>query len=184
MAVVHEQKFYILRTVTGKEIKVKDKIEAEISTTDLGRFVSRVFVPMEKVVSQRNGKKIVKERPSLPGYIIVEAALVADTAFRLRNTEGVIGFLGGTRGSEPEPMSPAEVERLMKRADDIALGEGEYEIEYFVGDVVKVIDQAFAGCEAVVEEVTPERRKLKVKVKMFGRQMPLELDYAQVAKEL
>lgn len=184
MAEVNEKKFYILRAVTGKEYKVKEKLDAEISFTELGRYVSQVFVPTEKVVSQRNGKKIVKERPSLPGYIIVEAALVGDVAFRLRTTEGVIGFLGGSRGSDPEPMKRSEVERLMSRADEIALGEGEYEIDFYVGDIVKVVDDAFAGCEAVVEEVTPEKRKLKVKVKMFGRQIPLELGYAQVAKEL
>lgn len=184
MAEVNEKKFYILRTVTGKEHKVKEKLDAEINFTDLGRYVSQVFVPVEKVVSQRNGKKIVKERPSLPGYIIVEAALVGDVAFRLRNAENVIGFLGGSRGTAPEPMKRSEVERLMSRADEIALGEGEYEIEFFVGDVVKVVDDAFTGCEAVVEEVTPDKRKLKVKVKMFGRQIPLELGYAQVTKEL
>lgn len=184
MAEVSEKKFYILRTVTGQEYKVKSKLEAEINFTDLGRYVSQVFVPVEKVVSQRNGKKIVKERPSLPGYIIVEAVLVGDVAYRLRNAEGVIGFLGGSRGTKPEPMKRSEVERLMSRIDDIALGEGEYEIEFFVGDVVKVVDDAFTGCEAVVEEVTPEKRKLKVKVKMFGRQIPLELNYAQVVKEL
>ncbi len=184
MAEVNEKKFYILRAVTGKEYKVKEKLEADMAYTDLGRYVSQVFVPTEKVVSQRNGKKIVKERPSLPGYIIVEAALVGDVAYRLRNTEGVIGFLGGSRRTEPEPMKRSEVERLMSRADEIALGEGEYEIEFFVGDVVKVVDDAFAGCEAIVEEVTAEKRKLKVKVKMFGRQIPLELGYAQVIKEL
>lgn len=184
MAEVNEKKFYILRAVTGKENKVKEDLDREIRLTELGRYVSQVFVPTEKVVSQRNGKKIVKERPSLPGYIIVEAALVGDVAFRLRSTPNVIGFLGGSRGTDPEPMKRSEVERLMSRADEIALGEGEYDIEFFVGDVVKVVDDAFAGCEAVVEEVLADKRKLRVKVKMFGRQIPLELGYAQVAKEL
>lgn len=184
MAGVNEKKFYVLRAVTGKEAKVKDDLDREIRLTDLGRYVSQVFVPTEKVISQRNGKKIVKERPSLPGYIIVEAALVGDVAFRLRSTPNVIGFLGGSRGSEPEPMNPLEVERLMKRADAIAESEGEYEIDFYVGDIVKVTDDAFAGCEATVEEVTPDKRKLKVMVKMFGRKIPLELSYAQVTKEL
>ncbi|MDY3091125.1 MAG: transcription termination/antitermination NusG family protein, partial [Porphyromonas sp.] len=143
MAVVNEKKFYILRAVTGKEAKVKDDLDREIRLTDLGRYVSQVFVPTEKVVSQRNGKKIVKERPSLPGYIIVEAALVGDVAYRLRSTPNVIGFLGGSRGSDPEPMNPLEVERLMKRADEIAESEGEYEIDFYVGDIVKVTDDAF-----------------------------------------
>ena len=96
----------------------------------------------------------------------------------------MIGFLGGSRGTDPEPMKRSEVERLMNRADEIALSEGEYEIDFNVGDIVKVMDDAFAGCEAVVEEVTPDKRKLKVMVKMFGRKIPLELSYAQVTKEL
>ena len=78
MAEVNEKKFYILRAVSGKENKVKEDLDREIRLTELGRYVSQVFVPTEKVVSQRGGKKIVKERPSLPGYIIVEAALVGD----------------------------------------------------------------------------------------------------------
>lgn len=184
MAEVSEKKFYILRAVSGKENKVKEDLDREIRLTELGRYVSQVFVPTEKVVSQRNGKKIVKERPSLPGYIIVEATLVGDVAFRLRSTPNVIGFLGGSRGADPEPMKRSEVERLMSRADEIALGEGEYEIDFYVGDVVKVVDDAFAGCEAVVEEVNTDKRKLKVMVKMFGRKIPLELGYAQVTKEL
>lgn len=184
MAEVSEKKFYILRAVSGKENKVKEDLDREIRLTELGRYVSQVFVPTEKVVSQRNGKKIVKERPSLPGYIIVEATLVGDVAFRLRSTPNVIGFLGGSRGADPEPMKRSEVERLMSRADEIALGEGEYEIDFYVGDVVKVVDDAFAGCEAVVEEVNADKRKLKVMVKMFGRKIPLELGYAQVTKEL
>ena len=184
MAEVNEKKFYILRAVSGKENKVKEDLDREIRLTELGRYVSKVFVPTEKVVSQRGGKKIVKERPSLPGYIIVEAALVGDVAYRLRNTPNVIGFLGGSRGTDPEPMKRSEVERLMNRADEIALSEGEYEIDFYVGDIVKVMDDAFAGCEAVVEEVTPDKRKLKVMVKMFGRKIPLELSYAQVTKEL
>lgn len=183
MAEVNEKKFYILRAVSGKEFKVKEDLDKEIKFTELGRYVSQVFVPTEKIVSQRNGKKIVKERPSLPGYIIVEAALVGDVAYRLRNTQNVIGFLGGSRGIDPEPMKRSEVERLMSQADAIALGEGEYDLEFFVGDIVKVMDDAFAGCEAVVEEVTPDKHKLKVMVKMFGRKIPLELGYAQVTKE-
>ena len=101
MAEVNEKKFYILRAVSGKENKVKEDLDREIRLTELGRYVSQVFVPTEKVVSQRGGKKIVKERPSLPGYIIVEAALVGDVAYRLRNTPNVIGFLGGSRGTDP-----------------------------------------------------------------------------------
>lgn len=183
MAELAEKKFYVLRAVSGKENKVREQLEAEIKLTDLGQYVSQVIIPTEKVVSQRNGKKIVKERPYLPGYVLVEAILVGEVEHRLRTIPNVIGFLGGNKGGSPEPMKRSEVERLLRRADQVADSEGEYDLEIFVGDTVKVSEGAFAGCEAIVEEVTPEKRKLSVMVKMFGRRIPLELSYAQVAKE-
>lgn len=183
MAELKDKRFYVLRAISGKEHKVREQIEAEIRNTDLGQHVFSVFVPTEKIVSQRNGKKIVKERPSLPGYVLVEAVLVGDVAHTLRSMPNVIGFLGANRGGEPEPMNPNEVERLMRIADAIAESEGEYELELYVGDIVRVTQDAFAGCDAVVEEVLSDKRKVRVMVKMFGRKIPLELDYTQVAKE-
>ncbi len=183
MAEVVEKKFYVLRAVSGKEYKVREQLEAEMRLTELGQYVSMVFVPTEKIVTQRNGKKVIKERPSLPGYVIVEAILVGEVAHRLRNIPNVIGFLGGNRGGDPEPMQRAEVERLMRLADQEAESEGEFDLDLYVGDIVRVTDDAFAGCEAVVEEVTPEKRRLRVMVKMFGRKIPLELSYSQVTKE-
>lgn len=177
-----DKKFYVLRAISGQEFKVREQIEAEIRNTDLGRYVFSVFVPTEKVVSQRAGKKVYKDRPSLPGYILVEAILVGDVTHTLRNIPGVIGFLGASRGADPEPMPRAEVERLMRQADADAEGDGVFELEVYVGDTVRVLDEAFAGCEAVVEEVFAEKRKVRVSVKMFGRKIPLELEYAQITK--
>lgn len=181
MAEVVEKRFYVLRAISGKEGKVKEQLEAEMRNTDLGHYVFQVIIPTEKIVAQRNGKKVTKERPSMPGYILVEAALVGDVAHHLRNTPNVIGFLGGRNG-EPEALKPQEVERILQRADLVAETEGEYEVEIYVGDIVKVIDGAFSDCEAEVEEVLPTKRRLRLMVKMFGRKIPLELDYAQVMK--
>lgn len=182
MAEVVEKKFYVLRAISGKEDKVCEQLEAEMRQTDLGAYVSRVVVPKEKVVTQRNGKKTTVERPLMPGYVLVEAILVGEVEHRLRSTANVIGFLGGRSGS-PEPMKRSEVERLLRRADQIAESEGEYEIDVNIGDLVKVTDGAFAGCEALVEQISEEKRRLGVMVKMFGRKIPLELSFAQVAKE-
>lgn len=178
-----DKKFYVLRAISGKENKVREYLEAEIKNSDLSSYVSRVVIPTEKIVTLRNGKKVIKERPYLPGYILVEALLVGDVAHRLRNIPNVIGFLGATKGGDPEPLKRQEVDRLLGRADQMADGEGEYDLTILVGDAVKVIDGAFNGCEAVVEEVTPEKGRLKVMVKMFGRKIPLDLSYAQVVKE-
>lgn len=182
MAEIAEKKFYVLRAISGKENKVKEQLEGDMKNTDLGLYLYSVIIPTEKVVSQRNGKKIVKERPYLPGYIVIEATLVGDVAHRLRNTQNVIGFLGSKSGT-PEPLKKSEVDRLLGRADDINQSEAQYDVEFFVGEVVKVSDGAFNGCDAIVEEVYPSKHKLKVSVKMFGRKMPVELGYSQVVKE-
>lgn len=175
-----EKKFYVLRAISGKENKVREYLEAEKKNSDLGLYVGRIVIPTEKVVSQRNGKKVIKERSYMPGYILIEAALVGDVAYILRNTPDVLGFLGD---GEPASLRPHEVERILGKADQMADAEGEYEDIFLVGDTVKVIDGAFDGFEATVEEVNTEKKKLKVMVKIFGRKTPLELGYAQVAKE-
>ena len=183
MTEVAEKRFYVLRAVSGKEAKVREQLEAEMKNTNLGQYVSRVIIPTEKVVTQRGGKKVIKERPYLPGYVLVEAILVGDVAHTLRNIPNVIGFLGAKRGGDPEPLKRSEVERILGRVDQMADSEGIYDLELFVGDVVRIIDGAFANYEATVEEVTPEKQKLRVMVKMFGRKTPLELSYSQVVKE-
>jgi transcription termination/antitermination factor nusG len=183
MTEVAEKRFYVLRAVSGKEAKVREQLEAEMKNTNLGQYVSQVVIPTEKIVTQRAGKKVIKERPYLPGYVLVEAALLGDVAHTLRNMPNVIGFLGANKGGEPEPLKRSEVERILGRADQMADSEGVYDLELFVGDVVRIIDGAFANYEATVEEVTPEKQKLRVMVKMFGRKTPLELNYSQVVKE-
>ncbi|KGN67571.1 transcription termination/antitermination protein NusG [Porphyromonas sp. COT-239 OH1446] len=182
MADVVEKRFYVLRAISGKEGKVKEQLEAEMRNTDLGQYLYQVIIPTEKVVTQRNGKKVVKERPYLPGYVLVEAALVGEVEHKLRNTQNVIGFLG-SKGGSPEPLKRSEVDRILGKADQIADSEGEYDLELYVGDMVKVTDGAFVDCEAVIEDIMPDKRKVKVMVKMFGRKIPLELTYAQISKE-
>ena len=91
-----QKKFYVLRAISGKENKVREYLEAELKNTDLGEYVSQVLIPTEKTFTVRNGKKVMKERAYLPGYVLVEAALVGEVAHRLRNIPNVIGFLGGS----------------------------------------------------------------------------------------
>ena len=143
MAEVAEKRFYVLRAVSGKETKVREQLEAEMKNTSLGQYVSQVIIPTEKIVTQRAGKKIIKERPYLPGYVLVEAALVGDVAHTLRNMPNVIGFLGAKRGGEPEPLKRSEVERILGRADKMAESERIFDMELLVGDEVKIIEGAF-----------------------------------------
>ena len=167
-----EKKWYVLRAISGKEAKVKEYLEADIKNSDLGDYVSQVLIPTEKVYQVRNGKKIVKERSYLPGYVLVEAALVGEVSHHLRNTPNVIGFLGGS-----------EVNRILGTVDELQDASEELSTPYIVGETVKVNYGPFSGFSGIIEEVNTEKKKLKVMVKIFGRKTPLELGFMQVEKE-
>ena len=175
-----EKKWYVMRAVSGKEAKVKEYLEADIKNSNLGEYVSQVLIPTEKVYQVRNGKKIVKERSYLPGYVLVEAALVGEVAHHLRNTPNVIGFLGGL--DNPTPLKQAEVNRILGTVDELQEVE-DISNPYVVGETVKVNYGPFSGFSGVVEEINAERKKLRVMVKVFGRPTPLELGFMQVEKE-
>lgn len=178
-----EKKWYVLRAIGGKEKKVKELIESEISRLNLQDFISQVLIPTEKVYQIRNGKKISKERNFFPGYVLVEAALVGEVPHILRNITNVIGFLGVKGDENPTPLRVSEVNRILGRVDELAAGDEELNVPFFVGETVKVIDGPFNSFTGVIEEVNEEKKKLKVMVKIFGRKTPLELSFMQVEKE-
>ena len=173
--------WYVLRAISGKEAKVKEYIETDIKLRGLTDKVSQVLIPTEKVVQVRNGKRIVKERNYLPGYVLVEAELVGEIAYLLRNTPNVLGFLGGTES--PTPIRQSEINRILGTVDVLQETEEENSLEYTVGETVKVNFGPFTGFNGVIEEVNVERKKLKVTVKIFGRSTPVELGFTQVIKE-
>ena len=176
-----EKKWYVLRAVSGKENKAKEYLEADMRNSDLGEYVSQVLIPTEKIYQVRNGKKILKERSYLPGYVLVEAALVGEVAHRLQNTPNIIGFLGGQ--DHPVPLRQSEVNRILGTVDELQeSGEGQA-VPYTEGEMVKVSVGPFSGFSGLIEEVNNEKRKLKVMVKIFGRKTPLELGFMDVEKE-
>lgn len=176
-----QKKFYVLRAISGKENKVREYLENEIKNTDLGEYVTQVLIPTEKVFTIRNGKKVMKERAYLPGYVLVEAALLGEVAHRLKTIPNVIGFLGGS--DNPVPLRPAEVNRILGTVDELQENQDDVNIQFYVGETVKVTFGPFNGFSGIIEEVNAEKKKLKVMVKIFGRKTPLELGYLQVEKE-
>jgi len=160
---------------------VKEYIEADMKNGSLGDYVSQVLIPTEKVYQVRNGKKVMKERSYLPGYVLVEAALVGEIAHHLRNTPNVLGFLGGM--DNPTPLRQSEVSRILGTFDELQEMEDDANIPYIVGETVKVNYGPFSGFSGVIEEINTEKKKLKVMVKIFGRKTPLELNFMQVEKE-
>ena len=174
-------KWYVLKAASGKEAKVKEYIEAEMKHNDLlAANVSQVLIPLEKHASVRNGKRVVKEKVSLPGYVFVEARLKGDVAHTLRFMPNVLGFLGGL--DEPTPVPLRDINRMLGSVEETEFEEN-LDCPYLVNDTVKVMEGPFSGFSGVIEEVNLEKRKLKVTVKIFGRKTPLELGFMQVEKE-
>ena len=179
----NSKKWYVLRAIGGKEKKVKEYIESEISRLHLQEHISQVLIPTEKVYQIRSGKKISKERNYFPGYVLVEAELVGEVEHILRNIPNVIGFLGGSQGGDPVPLRTSEVNRILGKVDELAASDEEINVPFYVGESVKVIDGPFNSFSGIIEEVNEEKKKLKVMVKIFGRKTPLELSFMQVEKE-
>ncbi len=174
-------KWYAMRAVSGKEAKLKEYIEKECShNPELAKHVSQVLLPMEKHAAMKNGKRVVKEKTALPGYLFVEAEMVGDTAHTLRFMPNCLGFLGGL--DNPTPVRQSDINRMIGAAEETELVE-EMEIPYVINESVKVTDGPFSGFSGVIEEINNEKRSLKVIVKIFGRNTPLELNFMQVEKE-
>lgn len=177
------KKWYVLKTVSGQELKVKTYIENEIQYHNLQDFVGQIIVPMEKVIQMRNGKKIQKEKVHYPGYVMIEAELAGEVPHLIKNIPGVISFLSATKGGDPVPMRQAEVNRMLGRVDELAESDDALvNIPYMVGETVKVIDGPFNGFNGTIEKINEDKRKLEVMVLIFGRKTPLELSFMQVEK--
>ncbi len=176
------RKWYVVRAISGKEKKVKQYIESEISRLKLGDYVAQVLIPTEKFYQIKNGKKVSKERNILPGYVLLEAALVGEIPHIIENINGVISFLG-PKGEAPVPLRQSEVNRILGKMDEMSDSEAVITVPFVVGESVKVIDGPFNSFSGIIEEINEEKKKLKVMVKIFGRKTPLELNYMQVEKE-
>ncbi len=176
------KKWYVIRSVSGKENKIKEYIESEVNRLNLNDSVEQILVPTEKVIQIRNGKKINKERVFIPGYIMIQADLVGEIPHIIKSINGVIGFLGEVKGGDPVPLRPAEVNRLLGKVDELSVQDENVKIPYIIGETIKVIDGPFNGFNGTVEKINEEKRKLEVMVKIFGRKTPLELSFMQVEK--
>lgn len=178
-----EKKWYVMRVISGKERKIKEYIEHEVSRSGWNEVVSQVLVPMEKVYKVKDGKKVIKERTFYPGYVLLEAdeeKMNGDMFSAIKNVSGVINFLGGAK---PQPLRKPEVNRILGKVDEMAeVGETISE-PFLVGENVKITDGPFNDFIGLIEEVHEEKKKLKVTVKIFGRKTPVELNYAQVEKQ-
>ena len=179
---MNELKWYVLKAVSGQENKVKSYIENEIHRLGMEQYVTQVVIPMEKVIVLRNGKKVPKEKPYYPGYLMVEANLIGEVPHVIKNIPGVISFLSLTKGGDPVPMRKSEVNRMLGKMDELSEFATEMEIPYSVGESVKVTDGPFNGFNGTIEKILEDKKKIEVSVMIFGRKSPMELSFMQVEK--
>ncbi|MBT3344575.1 MAG: transcription termination/antitermination factor NusG [Gemmatimonadetes bacterium] len=169
--------WYALHTYSGHENKVKTYLEALVEQGAANGAIAKVVVPTEEVVEMRAGKKTVSKRRFLPSYVLIELEMTKDAWYVVTNVPGVTNFVGPAR--KPSPLTQEEVDHILGHADRRKSQDVE-DIPYIVGDQVKVNDGAFKDFIGTVEEVIPEKRRLKIMVSIFGRGTPVELDVLQV----
>ncbi|WP_042353723.1 transcription termination/antitermination protein NusG [Bacillus rubiinfantis] len=175
-----EKNWYVVHTYSGYENKVKANLEKRVESMGMTDKIFRVIVPEEEETDVKNGKKKVVKRKVFPGYVLVELIMTDDSWYVVRNTPGVTGFVGSAgSGSKPTPLLPEEVAVILKR---MGVEEKRIEIDYEIGETVRVKEGPFANFTGNIEEMDKDKAKLKVLVNMFGRDTPVELDFSQIDK--
>jgi transcriptional antiterminator NusG len=175
-----EKNWYVVHTYSGYENKVKANLEKRLESMGMHDLIFRVVVPEEEEVDFKNGKKKIIKRKVFPGYVLVEIIMTDDSWYVVRNTPGVTGFVGSSgSGSKPTPLLQEEVNVILKR---MGMDEKPAGVDFELKESVKVKEGPFANFAGTIEEMDLDKRKVKVLVNMFGRETPVELDFAQIAK--
>ena len=169
--------WYVIHTYSGYENKVKANLERRIESMNMEDKIFRIVVPMEEELEYKDGKRKITKKKIYPGYVMVEMIMGDDSWAVVRNTPGVTGFVGS--GSRPIPLQEKEVAAILRH---MGLEEPRPRVDYSIGESVRVIRGPFENFSGVVEGINLEKGKLKVKVSMFGRETPVELDFSQVEK--
>ncbi|MCR4443517.1 MAG: transcription termination/antitermination protein NusG [Peptococcaceae bacterium] len=172
-----EKNWYVIHTYSGYENKVKTNLEKRIESMNVGDKIFRILVPMEDEIEIKNGKRKIAKRKIFPGYVLVEMIITDESWYVVRNTPGVTGFVG--TGSKPIPLQETEIRHILKH---MGLEEAKPKVTFSVGESVRVISGPFQNFIGTVEEIYPDKGKIKVLVGMFGRETPVELDFSQAQK--
>ena len=168
-----QAKWYVVHTYSGHENKVKVNIEKMVENRNMQNLILEVAVPTEDVVEIKDGQRKIKTKKMFPGYVIIKMIVTNESWYLVRNTQGVTGFVG--HGSEPIPLTDEEVARM-------GIEKVFIELDVVVGDTVRVISGPFESFTGIVEDINRDKQVLTVKVSMFGRDTPVELEFAQVEK--
>ncbi len=176
--------WYVIHSYSGYENKVKQNLEQRIESMDMQKKIfapegvsEAVIVPTEEEVEIRDGKRRTHSKRVFPGYILVHMILDEESWYVVRNTPGVTGFVGS--GTRPMPLSQEEVDKILVR---MKADQPRIKVNFRVGETVRIVEGPFADFMAVVDEILPERGKIRVLVSFFGRETPVEMDFLQVEK--
>ena len=174
---VIDRRWYVLQTLTGNEDLVKSSIDRSIKNEGFGDRIFNVLVPEEDVVEIKDGKRVERKKKMFPGYIFVEMVLNEATWHALKQMPGVARFIGNK--VRPIPVSEREMQRVLKQ---LGVREEQIEIHFDKGEAIRIISGPFRGYQGSVEEINPQKSKIKALVNIFGRDTPIEIDYEQAEK--
>jgi len=176
-----EYRWYAIQTTAGHENKVRGLIARRIEEDprpDEEKLIRQALVPVQDVVEIKGGKKVTVERKLYPGYVLVEMGMTQEALHVVNNVQGVIKFVG--TGRLPQPLRQDEVHRLLGIVEEVAEEEAQEEIPFVVGQVVEITEGPFSDFSGTIEDVLPDKGKVKVTVSLFGRPTSVELDYLQL----
>jgi transcriptional antiterminator NusG len=179
-AAPNNKHWYVVKVQSGREESIKDAIERRVKIEGLQDFFGQIIIPIEKVTEMRHNKRVVKERKLYPGYLMVEVEYNDRILYLFRETSGVGDFVGGGLNHPPQPMKPHEVERMLGSQDKLVPGQVISKPRFDRGDKVKVKDGTFAGMDGEVKELLETKGAVRVELTIFGRPVPVELEYWQV----
>jgi transcriptional antiterminator NusG len=175
-----KKRWYVVKVQAGREESIKEAIERRVKIEGLEDYFGQIVIPMEKVVEMRGGKRVTRERKLYPGYLMVEVEYNDRILYLFRETSGVGDFVGGGISHAPPPMADHEVERMLGRQGEQRPGMAPPKLKFDRGDRVKVKDGTFAGMEGEVKEILEAKGLVRVELTIFGRPVPVELEYWQV----
>ena len=173
------KKWYVLHTQTGSEDKVKAGLENKLASSEIKDSISKIIIPTEQVSEIKSGKKTISHRKFFPGYLLIQMELTKESWYLVKTTPGITGFIG--LGKKPSPITDEEVERILKKTQE-AEAKPAPKVIFEQGEAVRVTEGPFSNFNGTIDEIHPERGKLKVGVSIFGRTTPVELEYWQVEK--
>ena len=168
-----EPRWYVVHTYSGYENKVKTDLEKTVKNRELEDYFFDIVVPMEEQIEIKDGKRKANLKKVFPGYVLIKMIVTEESWYIVRNTRGVTGFVGS--GTDPIPLTNEEIRSMGFETSVV-------EVDYDVNDSVKILNGALSGFIGTVQEINKEKGKVKVLVSMFGRETPVELEFAQVEK--